>query len=47
MSGVVLVQRMDNRCPSVTWPLVPATNHRWSNGGMMAGREKTDVLLTF
>jgi len=41
MSGLVLVQQMDNRCPSVLWPLVPATNHRWCNGGIIAGRGKT------
>ena len=47
MSGLVLVEQLDNRCPSVLWLLVPATNHRWRNGGMIAGRGKTDVLLSF
>jgi hypothetical protein len=40
VTSVTLVHQMDNRCHSVLWPLVPTTNHRWSNGGMIAGRKK-------
>ena len=47
MSGVGLVQQMDNRCPLLLWPLVPATHHRWSNVWMIAGRGKTDIQLNF